>query len=212
VPALTDRYERERGWKFGPLDQGHPARGVAIDFLPVSEKACRVFYFVMKTKKIESWETEWAFEKWKNARGFNASGWKAVADERNPETIDSAFAEDFYVFKRKADYYLVTQAGKLYVAAPPKKGEKSRTMKALWEDAKRPIVAVLEDADNDQIWLFTKSKDKLETNAVFFEMAPVISKQQFDHAKLAPVNIESRARPLLEYLPLIRDKAKKPKE
>ena len=44
-------------------------------------------------------------------------------------------------------------------------------------------------------------------------MAAEIHKQSFDHAKLAPVNVESRARPLLEYLPLIRDKVKKqPKE
>src|SRR5205085_2422060 len=121
--------------------RGDPAPGVAIDFIPISDKALRVFFFVMKTKKIESWETEWGFERWKNPRVVNVSGWRAVADERDPETIDSAFLEDFYVFKRNTDYFFVTQSGKLYIAAPPKKGENSRTMKELWQDAKRPIAA-----------------------------------------------------------------------
>ena len=143
-PALLEKYQRERGRKFGPGAWKDPAPGLAIDFLPVSYDACRVFFFVMKTKKIESWETEWAVQRWKNKDGVNVSGWKAVADERNPETINSAFAEDFYVFKRKADYFFVTQSAKLYIAPPPKKGEKSPTMNPLWDDAKRPIVAVIE--------------------------------------------------------------------
>ncbi len=64
---------------------------------------------------------------------------------------------------------------------------------------------------NDKVWLFTKSKQKDETQAVFFEMSPDIRTEKFDHAKLAPVNVEGRAKILLEYLPLIRDKAKKQK-
>ena len=61
-------------------------------------------------------------------------------------TINSAFAEDFYVFERRDVYYFVTQSGKLYIAPSLKGQEKSRTMKPLWDDAKRPIVAVIENA------------------------------------------------------------------
>jgi hypothetical protein len=38
---------------------------------------------------------------------------------------------------------------------------------------------------------------------------PETALQEFHHAKLAPVKVEGRAKALLEYLPLIRDKAKK---
>ena len=125
------------------------------------------------------------------------------------ETFFCPFAEDFHFFIRKNDYYFVTQSGKLYYAPPPKEAEKSRTMKSLWQGDKFPIAAVLEDADNDRVWLFTKSRSKLETRGVFFEMAAEIRTEPFDHSHLAAVNVEGRARPLLEYLPLIRDKAKK---
>ena len=213
LPALQDKYERERGRKFwpggGPGGGLDPARGVAIDFVPVSDKALRVFFFVMKTKKIESWETEWALQRWKNPRGFNVSDWKVVADERDPETIDSAFAEDFYVFKRKADYYFVTQSGKLYVAPPLKKGEKSRTMKALWDDAKRPIAAVIEDANREKVWLFAKDKNAGAKLDLYFEMKDTIRTESFDPTKLRPVNAGSRAKTLLEYWPLISTDSQK---
>src|ERR1022692_2453656 len=67
-------------------------------------------------------------------------------------------------------------------------------MKSLWGGVKFPIVAVIEDADNDRVWLFTKAKKKDETQAVFFEMAAEIRTQPFDHAKLARVKVKSRAR------------------
>jgi hypothetical protein len=208
LPSLAEKYSRARGGPGGPHDTV-PAKGVAVDFMPRSENACRVFFFVMKTKKIESWEVEWMFQKMRNEAGFVISNWVPIADGQNPETIESLFAEDFLVFRRGRDYFFVTQSGTLYSAPPLKNGEKSRTMKPLWENDNFPIVAVIEDADNDKVWLFTKSKRKDETQAVFFEMGPQISPQKFDHAKLAPVRVEGRAKALLEYLPLIRDKAKK---
>jgi hypothetical protein len=125
-----------------------------------------------------------------------------------PHTTHSPEEPDFYVFIRENDYYFVTQSGKLFVAPPPAKGEKARTMKELWKGDAFPISAVIEDADNDKVWLFTKSKRKGETQAVYFEMSSKIEPRKFDHAKLAPVNVEGRAKVLLEYLPLIRPKAK----
>ena len=186
-----------------------PVEGVAIDFTPISDDACRVFFFEMKTKKIESWETEWALKRWKNKKGADVSGWVAVADARNPETIDSAFVEDFHVFKRKADYYFVTQTGKLYVAPAQKEGEKSRTMKALWDDAKRLIVAVIEDADNDKVWLFVKDKTPGAKLDLYFELKDTIRAESFDPASLKRVEVEGRAKVLLEYLPLLPKLEKK---
>jgi hypothetical protein len=204
VPALRQRYEKERGRKFGGFDDYSGATGVAIDFVPLSETECRFFLYIMKTKKIESWETKWGPRKDEKQKIAKVR-WVPVGDERNPETIDAAFVEDFYVFERAADYYFVTQSGKLYLSAPAKKGEKTRTMKAVWDDAKRPIVAVLEDADSDKVWLFAKDNNDGAKLDLFFQMQETIRPQTFDPSKLKRVDIKGRAKTLLEYLPLISE-------
>jgi len=130
-------------------------------------------------------------------------------DADNYEKIPSLFAEDFYFFLRKNDYYFVTQSGKLYHALPRKEGDKARIMKELWGDAKRPIVAVIEDADRDKVWLFAKDKNAGAKRDFYFEMKEMIKAESFDPAKLRPVNIEGRAKLLLEYLPLISADSKK---
>ena len=207
LPTLLARYEQLAPGKFNrPFSRNEPAKGVAIDFAPLAEEAVRVFFFDMKTKKIESWEFEWALVRSKDERGAERWDRKAIAEERNPETIDSAFTEDFYVFKRDAGYFFVTQSGKLYLAPPPKQGEKSRTMKALWEDPKRPIVAVLEHAERAKIWLFANDKNPGAEGDLFFEMKEEIHAEAFDPSKLKPVELKvpGRAKMLLEYLPLVR--------
>ena len=206
LPALLEKYEAEAGTKFqgaSPV-RHHAAKGVAMDFVPLSDKSVRVFFFVMKTRKIESWETEMGVRGEKLTDGTKGHVWKAVEDQRKPEAIESAFTEDFYVFRRQEDYFFVTESGKLYVAPAAKKGEKSRRMKPLWDDVKRPIVAVLEDANKDKVWLFATDKAKGATRELYFEMKDTIKAEPFDHAALVGVNLDSRARALLEYLPLIR--------
>lgn len=211
LPALREKYERLLGPGYDP-NRGHPPEGpgMAIDFIPISSTACRVFFFSLPTKKIETWETEWTYEARKDPKDPVLYRWK-VADNRNPETIDAGFAEDFYVFKRKADYYFVTQSGEMYIAPPPKKGEKSRTMSALWNDKTRPIVGIIEDADNDKVWLFAQNKKDAKLG-YYFEMKPHTTFETFDPTKLKPVNVEGRAKRLLEYLPLIRAGEKKERE
>jgi hypothetical protein len=207
LPALRKLYERQQVEHRAPppIQPYEAARGVAIDFVPLSDHEARVFFFPTKmSTTIESWEMAWGFKKGKNRKGKEITAWQLIADERNPETIESVFTEDFYVFKRDASYFFVTQSGKLYVAPPAKKGEKSRTMKALWDDAKRPIVAVLEDADNGKVWLFAKDETPSAKGGLYFEMKEKIQTESFDPAKLKPVDAPGRAKILLEYLPLIR--------
>ncbi len=143
---------------------GWASAGVAgIGFVPTSEFTCKIFFFPKKEKKIQTWETYARYDAKKDK-------WE-IADERNPEIFASTFVEDFYVFIRKNDYYFVTESGKLYYAPAPKAGEKSRTMKSLWQGENFPIVAIIEDADNDKVWLFTKARKRFEPDGVFFEMA-----------------------------------------
>jgi hypothetical protein len=205
LPSLGGKYA---GWQVSEQGAGGdfyfrpptPLKALAgIDFLPVTENTCRVFYFVKSKRRIETWETQGGYDK-KEKR------WVTVADDRNPETIPSSFIEDFYVFERKGDYYFVTQSGKLYIAPARKDGEESRSMKDLWVDAKRPIVAVIVDADNDKVWLFAKEKNAGAKLDHYFEMKDTIETRSFDPKKLAPVNVEGRAKLLLEYLPLITKK------
>ena len=132
-----------------------------------------------------------------------------LEDADNYEKFPSLFAEDFYFFLRTNDYYFVTESGKLYYAPPRKEGEKSRTMKELWVDAKRPIIAVIEDADRDKVWLFAKDKNAGAKRDLYFEMKDTIRTESFDPATLKRVNVEGRAKLLLEYVPLISADGKK---
>jgi len=191
--------------KYGKLRL--PISGYAKDVLgfgiiPTSDTSCKCYFLTTQQPEIELWDTRFSWDDKKRK-------WKTTEDGKNLEKIQSLFAEDFYLFLRKDDYYFVTESGKLFHAAPPKKGEKSRTMKVLWEDAKRPIVAVIEDADNDKVWLFAKDKNAGAKLDLYFEMKDTIRTETFDPTKLRPVNVEGRAKTLLEYLPLISADPKK---
>ena len=124
-------------------------------------------------------------------------------EPKNIENFDSWFLDNFYAFIRKDDYYFLTESGKLHHAPPRKDGEKSRKMNKLWDDAKRPIVAVIEDADNDKVWLFVKDKTPGAKLDLYFELKDTIRAESFDPASLKRVEVEGRAKVLLEYLPLL---------
>jgi hypothetical protein len=170
--------------------------------VPTSENTLRTFLLLKDKTEMEVWDTEVRF----NAKTMT---WENVADEKNLEKIKSAFSEDFYVFIRKDVYYFITESGKLYSAPPPRAGEKSREMRGLWTNPKRPIVAVIEDADNDRVWLFAKDKSPGAKLDFRFEMKEALLDRPFDPTKLQPSKVEGRAKTLLEYLPLISAEPKK---
>jgi hypothetical protein len=169
--------------------------------VPTSDHSCKCCIINKPKRRVEVWDTvfQWDPKKW----------WTTIEDGKNLETFDSLFAEYFYFFVREKDYYFVTESGKFFHAPPPKADEKSRTMKALWADAKGPIIAVIEDADRDKVWLFAKDKNPGAKRDLYFEMKEPIRTESFDPAKLRPVNIEGRGKLLLEYVPLILPDAKK---
>jgi len=60
------------------------------------------------------------------------------------------------------------------------------------------------------IWRqLAKDKTAGAKEDVFFELNQTLRPQPFDRSKLARVNVEGRARVLLEYMPLIRSEPKK---
>jgi hypothetical protein len=185
---------------------------VGYESVPISKSSCKTFFLTKKEKKFEAWETHGVMDrapgpfKMDQRLGPNQS---APPEIKNLETFDSAFTEDFYAFIRKNDYYFVTESGKLYYAPAPADGAKTRKMRALWNEALRPIVAVIEDADRGNVWLFAKDKSPGAKLDLYFEMKETIRPESFDPAKLTPSKVEGRAKLLLEYLPLISADAKK---
>jgi hypothetical protein len=180
------------------LKKGPAAKLKAVDSVPVSRISCRTFLLMKKEMEFEVWDTHGVVLQ-------KAGNYLTRTEVKSSEIFDSVFTEHFYAFVRKNEYYFVTESGKLYHAPPPKEAETKRTMKALWTDAKQPIVAVIEDADRDKVWLFAKGKDADAKRDLYFELKSTIQTESFDPAKLRRVNVEGRAKLLLEYLPLIRD-------
>jgi hypothetical protein len=198
LPALRRKDRAQyKGDLFGP------AQGVAgFGTVPISENTCRTFFLLKERKEFEVWDTQARYE-------VEKKRWRVTADEQNFESFPSIFLEDFYVFVAKDTYYFVTESGKLYYAPPRATGEKSRAMQELWWDTKRPIVAVIEDADRGKVWLFAKDKNAGAKFDLYFEMKETIRYELFDPTALTPSKVEGRAKLLLEYLPLISADAKK---
>jgi hypothetical protein len=182
-----------------------PVNGVVgYGSVPTSASSCKSYLIYRKTKKFEAWDTRF---RWDN----NTKNWEVIAQHENFETFYTAFLEDFYFFAHMNDYYFVTESGRLYYAPPREAGEKSRIMRVLWDDAKHPITAVIEDADRGKVWLFAKTKNRAAEvlRDHYFEMKDTIEILRLNPATLRPANVEGRAKTLLEYLPLIYRSPKK---
>src|SRR5207302_10262082 len=96
-------------------------------------------------------EEKWKWEAWKKT-----------------ESLPVQFQEAFQVVARAETCYFLTASGKLYVSKKPEKG-KERTMEELWTEKEQPVVAFVQDADNDRTFVFTKNKKKGEKD-VYFEL------------------------------------------
>jgi hypothetical protein len=176
-------------------------QSAAFDNVPISKNSCKTFLLLKKAKKFEIWDTQGVVFQ-------NPGPYKTRTELKNPESIDSSFLDHFHAFIRKNNYYFITQSGKLYHAPPPKKGEKSRKMTALWDDPTRPINAIIEDTDRDKVFLFAKHKTDAK-RGYYFEMKSATTFETFDPTKLKRVNVEGRAKTLLELWPLVGPQAKK---
>jgi hypothetical protein len=107
--------------------------------------------------------------------------WKSDRAWQKVETIDVGFREPFQVLEKGGDYYFVTSSGRLY-RAPPCERDQPRLMKSVWDDAKRPIVAFLTDADAGKTYVFCAPEKKGE-KAVYFELG--------EKAEPVPYNLET---------------------
>lgn len=103
--------------------------------------------------------------------------------------------EAFRAFEDGKNYYLVTASGKVHACA--RKGGKAT--RPLWDDAKRPVVALVGDAGTGRTFAFTAPGEKGEP--VYFELADKLSPTAYDR-KGVPRYDESA--PLASMLPYAR--------
>jgi hypothetical protein len=199
LQTLRDKYVKFYGDEdpFGAMLRGFPVTGViGYGSVPTSASSCKSYLLYKKTKMFDTWDSRFRWDD-------NNKNWEVTSDQENLESFNTAFLEDFYFFVHKNDFYFVTESGRLFYAPPHEPGEKWRTMRVLWDDVKRPIIAVIGDADQDKVWLFAKNKNAGAKSVLYFEMKETILTESFDPAKLRQVNVEGRAKLLLQYAALI---------
>jgi hypothetical protein len=116
------------------------------------------------------------------------------------ESIAVAFKEPFQVAARGDDYYFVTASGEVYRSPKPDKG-KDRKTEALWTDAKRPVVAFIQDTDAGKSFAFCKP-DK-DGKGVYFELAPKLESVVYDAKGLKPAKPDDPLPAVLGYAKIL---------
>jgi hypothetical protein len=101
--------------------------------------------------------------------------WKAKSKVRGP----------FHAFADRSRIYFVTASGQLH--ACPRKGGPT---KLLWGDKKRPIRALVADADPARTFAFTDGRGRGgKGGAVYFELAPKLRPVAYDRGRIAPARL-----------------------
>ena len=141
MPSLLDdavRAARERGMR--PRDHT-----VHFDFVPLSDR--RIVLFTQAADEIIL--RDYHFRDEKNDRGnrFWKGQWRTVA------TFSSPFREPFHVAAGDGGYFFETDSGAVHGAEEA--GGEWRT-RPVWNDAKRPIIAMLARAEDPGAWVFGK--------------------------------------------------------
>jgi hypothetical protein len=161
-------------------------------------------------EKEEKKEPGWSF------RTYDFKGeWDAKKKEwgdgkwTEGEEIAVGFKEPFQVAAVGYDYCFVTESGKVFRSPKPDKG-KGRKTEAIWDDAKHPVVAFIQDADADKSFVFCKT-DK-EGKGVYFELAPKPEPCPYDGKDIKPAKPHDPLPAVLGYARiLVADKKVKEK-
>jgi hypothetical protein len=137
------------------------------------------------------------------AKTWQAGKWSAR------EGVEVAFQEPFQVAAVGEDYYFVTASGKVYRSPRPDKG-KDRKAEAVWDDAKRPVVALIQDADAGKSFVFCKAGK--DGKGVYFELAAKPELAPYDAAGIKPAKVDDPLPAVLGYAQaLVADKKVKDK-
>jgi hypothetical protein len=126
--------------------------------------------------------------------------WQIKWTRRDDLQLEADFLEPFFAFGDGRSLFLLTESGKLYGSDRPL-GGKAR-MRPLWVNAKRPIQAVIGDADTGRAFAFVPpapgSKDR---RPAYFVFAPKV----LPHSYTPPRPASSRLlQPLRDVVGLAR--------
>jgi hypothetical protein len=220
----------------GPLYENHLLgngadfiKALHVNYLPLGPDRLRVFLLTnirgrlvradkdggLTLTKIEMTPDERDNPHW-SLTAYDFQGeWKAKEKEwgegkwSGREPIAVAFKEAFQVAARGDDYYFITTSGKVYRSPKPDKGKERKT-EAVWEDAKRPVVAFLQDIDAGKSFVFCK-QDK-DGKGVYFELAAKPEECPYDARGIKPAKADDPLPAVLGYAKvLLADKKIKEK-
>lgn len=171
---------------------------VYYDYLPDRDRGARQFVLANTRRPAqptgpedESWikkrEEQKTVPKW----SFTVHHCKTEWDEKGRKWIPGAwskeedlpvvFREHFHALGKGDDWYFLTASGRLFVARKPAKGKK-RSLESVYDDALRPILGMVVDAQSQRTFLFADS----DRGPAFFELSddPVIIPYQPDVAEM----------------------------
>jgi hypothetical protein len=92
--------------------------------------------------------------------------WRTTWATTEEEKFAVPFREPFMTYVRSRDFWFVTEAGKLYRAAPAGK----RNVEVMWDEEASPIRVLITDADTDRTFAFTEPAAKDKGRRVYFEV------------------------------------------
>ena len=136
---------REWGRGHGEVSGEEDRLRFGFDIMPLS--ADRVLLFIMVNSRMTEYEWTPPAAKERNVTRRAIGEWRECATYRSP--VDGSF----HVAATKDDYFFVTDSGAVYCA---EKAGGQWTTQTVWQDAARPILAMLVQADGATAFVFGK--------------------------------------------------------
>jgi hypothetical protein len=214
-----------------------PPKEVYLDYLPVAADAVELFLLkrpgkvevseltkdgvlkqvLVPASAAKTKGAEWSFTVW-GYRGVwgpfpaidpeqsapGSVGW--VGEEWTlKELIAPKFPEPFRVFAKGTTYFFVTASGKVYLARKPEQGE--RTLELLWDDPNRPVVAILDDVDRGETYVFAKNQQAIiNAKDCYFALSDKPRVVEFSPFELKPVKAPEPLRTVTQYARLLAER------
>ena len=157
---------------------------------------------IVEFKEVEQWEIAvYRGEAKKEKNGVTFSNWREI------DRIPVKARERFRGFRVQDHYYFVYDSMKANISRKPESG--SRKLEPLWDDAKKPITAIIDDQDGGKIILFGKNKNAhIGAKDFYFELADKPAVKEFDVGDLKEVKAEEPIKTLWQYGTLLAERKK----
>jgi hypothetical protein len=158
-----------------------------VDFLPTAKYSFDLF--VLFEKKLTIFHVK---------HKKDAKKGELAWEDTQGEVIPSSFQEPFLAYGKPEAPYFVTRTGKLYHVARPEK-EKPKVV-ALWDDAKRPITAVLTDTNSGRSFaLGVDQREGKDKQRFWLELVDKPEAVTIDAKEWPTVKVSEPLAPMLQF-------------